>query len=592
MGGGPLVPDTDAFALISVSNIAKVLAIMGVSGLIYVAPGLRAGDVGSVGDDASIPARLDSQAPVERQEPDEYRGPALGLRLLGGAYPDDPTATAELQHLFPLYPPDVDVEVRADDDGYHAADLFADRGTLFVAVTSGVIEAVGHEDNWDPDVDDPISRSGKYVSLVADDGFRYFGGHLERVESDLEPGMRVRAGQALGTVGNSGDARTQETHLHFAISGLGNWGVRPVQFWPYRVLELWEKGDLLATPDFETHTYPLARGIGKVERAGEGPAVNIFAPEGTAYLAPVAGVIETVNRTDDWDLLVPSTTTAVAPESSQVSEPSAVEVGNPEGMFVTLLGDDGFRYYASHLGSIGSGIRPGIKVEVARKLGTVGRSGNVRDEPPRLYFAVGSGTDDGAPSPPGDHDPAALLEAWRTGRVSALPGTVGDEQDDEAGPPLIEHAYPVVPASSSDYSAGGHNYPATDIFARTGTEVVAPVPGVIERIAHQDFYDPDLPVSGTRGGVFVAILGDDGFRYYMSHLDEAESDLSAGLRVQVGDRLGTVGQTGSAAGKEAHVHFDISPSDDWDERLGRRDPFAVLEAWRNGERGVNPNTVE
>jgi murein DD-endopeptidase MepM/ murein hydrolase activator NlpD len=47
---------------------------------------------------------------------------------------------------------------------------------------------------------------------------RYYGSHLEWIAPGIRPGVPVKAGQLLGRVGTSGDARSVAPHLHFGIS--------------------------------------------------------------------------------------------------------------------------------------------------------------------------------------------------------------------------------------------------------------------------------------------------------------------------------------------------------------------------------------
>jgi murein DD-endopeptidase MepM/ murein hydrolase activator NlpD len=61
------------------------------------------------------------------------------------------------------------------------------------------------------------------------DGVRYYGSHLQSIAPGIVPGARVRAGQLLGRIDNSGDARTTPTHVHFGLSWptpAGIWWIR------------------------------------------------------------------------------------------------------------------------------------------------------------------------------------------------------------------------------------------------------------------------------------------------------------------------------------------------------------------------------
>lgn len=139
---------------------------------------------------------------------------------------------------------------------YPATDIFAPLGSAIVAVTDGVIDEVSREDHWDPAVNDGANRGGLYVSLIGDDGVRYYTSHFSAVEPGIEPGVRVHAGQLLGYVGRSGNACTTPYHVHFGISHPtfpGDWEVRRGEIWPYEYLKAWENGvhmiPVLPTPN-------------------------------------------------------------------------------------------------------------------------------------------------------------------------------------------------------------------------------------------------------------------------------------------------------------------------------------------------------
>jgi peptidoglycan LD-endopeptidase LytH len=132
---------------------------------------------------------------------------------------------------------------------YPAADIFADRGCAFVAPVDGRVDEVARTDTWSQASDRGAARGGRSVSLVGVDGVRYYGSHLEAVAPGIAPGVRVRAGQPLGRIGNSGSARVTPVHLHFGIS----WPTRPGIWWvrrgmvpPARYLDSWRAGGNLS----------------------------------------------------------------------------------------------------------------------------------------------------------------------------------------------------------------------------------------------------------------------------------------------------------------------------------------------------------
>jgi murein DD-endopeptidase MepM/ murein hydrolase activator NlpD len=116
--------------------------------------------------------------------------------------------------------------------------------------------------------------------------------------------------------------------------------------------------------------------------------------------------------------------------------------------------------------------------------------------------------------------------------------------------------------------SGGRTHHAIDIHAPLNTPVVAVTDGVILK----------LHVSNL-GGNSIYHLDDDGrTRYYYAHLDHYAEGLHEGQRVQKGDVIGYVGDTGNAAPGDYHLHFAVgflsSMSRWWDARTV--DPFYLL----------------
>ncbi|MFL6136282.1 MAG: M23 family metallopeptidase [Frankiaceae bacterium] len=128
---------------------------------------------------------------------------------------------------------------------YPATDVFAAQGCAFVAVVSGTVDEVSSSDHWDPKINDGATRGGLSVSIVGADGVRYYGSHLSAIASGIAPGAHVHAGQLLGRVGKTGDAKYVGTHVHFGISWptrAGVWWVRRGMVSPYAYLSSWRSG--------------------------------------------------------------------------------------------------------------------------------------------------------------------------------------------------------------------------------------------------------------------------------------------------------------------------------------------------------------
>lgn len=101
---------------------------------------------------------------------------------------------------------------------HEGVDIFAPRGTPVVAATDGLVVRVGE-----------TARGGRVVWLL-DPSRRVslYYAHLD--EQKVRTGAIVRAGETLGTVGNTGNARTTPPHLHFGIYASGEGAIDPDAF--------------------------------------------------------------------------------------------------------------------------------------------------------------------------------------------------------------------------------------------------------------------------------------------------------------------------------------------------------------------------
>jgi len=112
---------------------------------------------------------------------------------------------------------------------------------------------------------------------------------------------------------------------------------------------------------------------------------------------------------------------------------------------------------------------------------------------------------------------------------------------------------PVQGATSSDWnkdsfwyepwgSSGVHK--GFDVFASKGQAVIASTHLLI-------IYKGEI----RKGGKIVIGLGPKWRLHYFAHLDSVESDIA--LFSAAGSRLGSVGDSGNAKGKQPHLHFSI-----------------------------------
>lgn len=140
------------------------------------------------------------------------------------------------------------------------------------------------------------------------------------------------------------------------------------------------------------------------------------------------------------------------------------------------------------------------------------------------------------------------------------------------------------PVSGPDvfYPKDHLNYPAADL---TGCRqlVRAPISGVITDVRDTDKWDPAIDDPGTRGGLTITLHGDDLVRYYFSHLGRLIA--KKGQRVESGQKIATVGQSGNAKTTLCHLHFGMSricPMSEQNLRRGEIWPQPYLDDWRRG----------
>ena len=160
------------------------------------------------------------------------------------------------------------------------------------------------------------------------------------------------------------------------------------------------------------------------------------------------------------------------------------------------------------------------------------------------------------------------------------------------------YTFPIAGCSVT-YSKYHHDYPASDIFAKKGCVFVAPIAGVVDEVNTEDKWSGKTNKGADRGGLSISIIGDDGNRYYGSHLSKIEANIVPGYKVATGEKLGEIGSSGSAKGTKPHLHFGISyPTEKgiwWVRRgvgleKGKTSPWKYLQAWQVGK-DLKPKVV-
>ena len=147
------------------------------------------------------------------------------------------------------------------------------------------------------------------------------------------------------------------------------------------------------------YVFPISpsRGVSYSRTHAGYEATDVFAPCGAAYVAVTDGRLDDVNRVDRWD---------------EATDDPALR----GGLWVSLVGTDGVRYYGSHLVSITPGLVIGSQVTAGQELGRVGRSGNAAGTPCHVHFGLSPA------ATPGSWEvrrglvyPWPYLDSWRDG---------------------------------------------------------------------------------------------------------------------------------------------------------------------------------
>ena len=113
-------------------------------------------------------------------------------------------------YVFPVYGPaaytDTFAAPRADVSYHHGGDIFAPLGAPILAVADGTVFSVGWND-----------IGGNRLWLRDGEGKQFYYAHLSAFSTLAVNGRRVKAGDVIGFLGNTGDAEGTPFHLHFEV---------------------------------------------------------------------------------------------------------------------------------------------------------------------------------------------------------------------------------------------------------------------------------------------------------------------------------------------------------------------------------------
>ena len=157
------------------------------------------------------------------------------------------------------------------------------------------------------------------------------------------------------------------------------------------------------------------------------------------------------------------------------------------------------------------------------------------------------------PPPDGTNPPLPAGQAAGTQSFAGACMTVGGLSLVGANGLVCPNAGPTTFWNDWGASRGGgaRTHKGLDMFAAVGVPIVANESGTIGYSGLSSSANP-----GNR----VQLRGDSGNYWLSLHMDSIDPSIGAGVRVQQGQVIGTVGYTGNAYGTPAHNHHQFHPN--------------------------------
>src|SRR5215471_570539 len=190
------------------------------------------------------------------------------------------TANQTPSNVFPL--PGFTGPVSAhhgDPQALGGSDLMANTGTPIVSMVSGTVVASWTEKQMP-------NSGGNAIEIKGNDGLTYYYAHMLNAPT-LKRGDNVVAGQSLGQVNQSGNARTTPPHLHIGIGygieeGLGAFGGLGKSYNAVARLQALAKDPRANNPQF-----------GDAAAAPNPPSIA-FVPSVSGFTSDKAGIIKSI----------------------------------------------------------------------------------------------------------------------------------------------------------------------------------------------------------------------------------------------------------------------------------------------------------
>ncbi|HEV3403152.1 MAG TPA: M23 family metallopeptidase [Gaiellaceae bacterium] len=165
---------------------------------------------------ATVPSGPGLPAPAPARQPGS-RPPEPRARVIPPVVSQIPAVTPKLTaggYVFPVYGPasygDTFGAPRADVGWHHGDDIFGVLGQPLLAVADGTVFSVG----WN-------NIGGNRLWIRDAQGNEFYYAHLSAFSPLAVDGAQVHAGDVVGFMGQTGDARGTPVHLHFEVHPVG-----------------------------------------------------------------------------------------------------------------------------------------------------------------------------------------------------------------------------------------------------------------------------------------------------------------------------------------------------------------------------------
>jgi murein DD-endopeptidase MepM/ murein hydrolase activator NlpD len=208
------------------------------------------------------------------------------------------------------------------------------------------------------------------------------------------------------------------------------------------------------------------------------------------------------------------------------------------------------------------------KAPAATESSAVIARGGAADTNPGLLGApvVPVPASDGTPTDSGDGITPTGIEAPPPGGFTLTPPISPAVYQQLTSPGYV---FPVAGGAHYGHDFGNFRadtgfHEGSDLFAPAGTPLVAVQSGVLHNVGWNRLGGWRLWVEDTHGNWF-----------YYAHLSAYSPIAKDDARVNAGDVIGFVGNTGDAQGGPTHVHFEIHPGGQW-----AVPPYDYLQAWQ------------